>query len=71
MTHRGITLGSNGRDNMSITEIPREIRRQAFEEAAMAAMKAGLRFVDASPVSDPEGTLMAAVRAIRGLSTKA
>lgn len=39
----------------------------AREEAARAAMKAGVAFMDSSPVADPEGTLMAVVKAIHAL----
>ena len=43
-------------------------RERALEEACRAAMKAGVAFMDSSPVSDPEGTLTSTIQAIRSLS---
>lgn len=45
----------------------RSERDAVLEEAAKVAMKAGVAFMDSSPVSDPEGTLVSAIQAIRAL----
>jgi hypothetical protein len=52
------------------TPTPASIRAAALEEAAKVALKAGVQFMDTSPVSDPEGTLATAIQAIRALGEK-
>jgi hypothetical protein len=42
--------------------------REILEKAARVALKEGVAFMDSNPVSDPEGTLTAAIQAIRALS---
>ncbi len=62
--------GGDPRGEANPESSPSSIRSMALEEAAKVGMKAGVAFMDSSPVSDPEGTLVAAMQAIRALTKR-